>query len=177
MLAWPMRPTAHLALTASLALASLLQRRQELLRGMTDGDAVLLIGGDLTVTVEQAQGLSGSSKSTHPFARVTVMEPFKGGAGREIGEGGGRHRRGEGRSRPAGHVKSLSAGEPCRLLGRTGLGWAGRGGAGRGLLEWDGVNGGQGLPPFNVLPCSLGLNVAHAAGPGWLVRIDPIVHD
>lgn len=53
-----------------------LQRRQELLRGMTDGDAVLLIGGDLTVTVEQAQGLWGSAKSTHPFARVSVLEPF-----------------------------------------------------------------------------------------------------
>lgn len=53
-----------------------LQGRQELLRGMTDGDAVLLIGGDLTVTVEQAQGLWGVSKDTHPFARVTVLEPF-----------------------------------------------------------------------------------------------------
>ena len=60
------------------ACVSLVQRRQELLRGMTDGDAVLLIGGALTVTVEQAQGLYGSSKYTHPFARITVMEPFKG---------------------------------------------------------------------------------------------------
>ncbi len=62
-------------------LLRLLQRRQELLRGMADGDAVLLIGGDLTITVEQAQGLSGSAKNTHPFARVSVREPYASDAG------------------------------------------------------------------------------------------------
>ena len=65
----------HSAHPAPAALAAL-QRRQELLRGMTDGDAVLLIGGDLSVTVEQAQGLWGGAKNTHPFARVSILEPF-----------------------------------------------------------------------------------------------------
>jgi preprotein translocase subunit YajC len=32
-----------------------MQRRQEMLRGINTGDAVLLLGGDLNVTVVQAQ--------------------------------------------------------------------------------------------------------------------------
>eukprot|EP00887_Chlorella_sp_A99_P007742 scaffold20.g7742.t1 len=52
------------------------QRRQARLRALADDDAVLLIGGDLSVTVVQAQGLAGSSKFTHAFARVHITEPF-----------------------------------------------------------------------------------------------------
>ena len=52
-----------------------LARRQELLRLMSDGDAVLLIGGDLTVTVVQAKHLSGTGRSTHAFARIRVADP------------------------------------------------------------------------------------------------------
>ena len=55
--------------------AATLARRQELLRLMSDGDAVLLVGGDLTVTVVQAKHLSGFPHSTHPFARVRVQDP------------------------------------------------------------------------------------------------------
>lgn len=51
------------------------KRRQEMLRGMAEGDAVLLIGGDLNVTVVQAQGLAGG-KTINCFARVHVREPF-----------------------------------------------------------------------------------------------------
>jgi hypothetical protein len=53
-----------------------LQRRQDILRGISAGDAVLLLGGDLSVTVVQAQGLSGNPRFTHPFARIYCCEPF-----------------------------------------------------------------------------------------------------
>lgn len=58
-----------------------------MLRGINTGDAVLLLGGDLSVTVVQAQGLAGQPKSTHPFARVRIVEPFptSGGACRARG--------------------------------------------------------------------------------------------
>ena len=46
------------------------------LRAMADDDAVLLIGGDLSVTVVLAQGLAGNPKATHAFARVHIIEPF-----------------------------------------------------------------------------------------------------
>lgn len=65
-----------------------MKRRQEMLRGINTGDAVLLLGGDLNVTVVQAQGLAGSSKSTHPFARVHVNEPFPTNAGMWVGRMG-----------------------------------------------------------------------------------------
>lgn len=62
--------------TASGAVAiTTLARRQELLRLMADGDAVLLIGGDLTVTVVQAKQLAGVPRSTHAFARIRVQDP------------------------------------------------------------------------------------------------------
>lgn len=61
---------------SAVAGQSTMKRRQEMLRGINTGDAVLLLGGDLNVTVVQAQGLAGSAKSTHPFARVHVVEPF-----------------------------------------------------------------------------------------------------
>ncbi|KAL6785838.1 hypothetical protein ACKKBG_A00370 [Auxenochlorella protothecoides x Auxenochlorella symbiontica] len=51
-------------------------RRQDLLRGLGGGDAKLLIGGDLTVTVVSADGLHGSPRSTHAFARVRVRQPL-----------------------------------------------------------------------------------------------------
>jgi len=54
---------------------SAVARRQELLKLMSDGDAVLLIGGDLNVTVVQARDLAGASRSTHPFARVHIRDP------------------------------------------------------------------------------------------------------
>ncbi len=60
--------------SANLAAATL-ARRQELLRLMVDGDAVLLVGGDLTVTVVQAKDLAGIPRSTHPFARIRVQDP------------------------------------------------------------------------------------------------------
>lgn len=49
---------------------------------------MLLIGGDLTVTVEHAKGLSGMPNKTHPFARVTVLEPFTAAMGRWSGWSG-----------------------------------------------------------------------------------------
>lgn len=55
--------------------AAALAHRQELLKLMSDSDAVLLIGGDLNVTVVQAQGLSGLAHTTHSFARVHVRAP------------------------------------------------------------------------------------------------------
>lgn len=56
-----------------------LRRRQELLRGVADSDAVLLIGGDLNVTVVQANNVSGSGRNTHPFARVRIKDPVPSG--------------------------------------------------------------------------------------------------
>lgn len=61
--------------TEQSSAAATLARRQELLRLMVDGDAVLLVGGDLTVTVVQAKDLPGISRSTHPFARIRVQDP------------------------------------------------------------------------------------------------------
>jgi hypothetical protein len=36
------------------------------------GDSALLLGGELSVTVHQAEELLGSERTTHPFARVRV---------------------------------------------------------------------------------------------------------
>jgi hypothetical protein len=60
--------------SACLAAASL-AHRQELLRLMADGDAVLLVGGDLNVTIVQAKNLAGVPRSTHPFARIRIQDP------------------------------------------------------------------------------------------------------
>jgi hypothetical protein len=55
-----------------------MQRRQEMLRNINTGDAVLLLGGDLNVTVVQAQvcgvcvGVGGSSQGAS-IARVWVQ--------------------------------------------------------------------------------------------------------
>lgn len=78
-------PSARLG---SVAGGSTMKRRQEMLRGINTGDAVLLLGGDLSVTVVQAQGLAGPSKSTHPFARVHINEPFPTSAGALVRQNG-----------------------------------------------------------------------------------------
>lgn len=49
-------------------------RRQELLKNLVDGDMVLLVGGDLNVTVVQARDLYGNARITHAFARVRVRD-------------------------------------------------------------------------------------------------------
>ena len=51
-----------------------INKRQELLKGIIVGDANLLVGGDLNITVVQAQDLYGSQRSTHAFARVRVRD-------------------------------------------------------------------------------------------------------
>ena len=51
-----------------------INKRQELLKGLIVGDANLLVGGDLNITVVQAQNLSGTQRSTHSFARVRVRD-------------------------------------------------------------------------------------------------------
>lgn len=67
---------AAVELSPADASSTMLARRQELLRLVADSDAVLLIGGDLNITVVQARNLNGSSRSTHPFARVYVKDPI-----------------------------------------------------------------------------------------------------
>lgn len=51
-----------------------INKRQELLKGIIVGDANLLVGGDLNITVVQAQNLFGSQRNTHAFARVRVRD-------------------------------------------------------------------------------------------------------
>ena len=51
-----------------------INRRQELLKRLIVGDANLLVGGDLNITVVQAQNLSGAQRTTHSFARVRVRD-------------------------------------------------------------------------------------------------------
>ncbi|KAL0018632.1 hypothetical protein WJX77_009530 [Trebouxia sp. C0004] len=46
----------------------------DLMRFAASGDATLLIGGDLIVTVCQAEGLNGEDRATHPFARARLGE-------------------------------------------------------------------------------------------------------
>lgn len=48
----------------------------ELFQVMASSDAVLLIGGDLNVTICRAQNLHGHAESTHPFARLKIAEPY-----------------------------------------------------------------------------------------------------
>ena len=40
------------------------------MRSAAEGDSALLLGGDLIVTVHQAEQLCGQERLTHPFARV-----------------------------------------------------------------------------------------------------------
>lgn len=54
--------------------ATNINRRQELLRRLIVGDANLLVGGDVNITVVQAQNLSGTQRTTHSFARVRVRD-------------------------------------------------------------------------------------------------------
>lgn len=51
-----------------------INKRQELLKEIIVGDANLLVGGDLNITVVQAQDLCGSQRNTHAFARVRVRD-------------------------------------------------------------------------------------------------------
>ena len=49
-------------------------RKQKLLKDILIGDANLLVGGDLNITVVQAQNLTGAQRNTHAFARVRVRD-------------------------------------------------------------------------------------------------------
>lgn len=51
-----------------------MNRRQELLKNLIEGDAILLVGGDMNVTLVQARDLQGNHRSTHSFARVRVRD-------------------------------------------------------------------------------------------------------
>jgi len=51
-----------------------INQRQELLKSLIVGDANLLVGGDLNITVVQAQNLMGSQRNTHSFSRVRVRD-------------------------------------------------------------------------------------------------------
>jgi hypothetical protein len=51
-----------------------INQRQELLKSLIVGDANLLVGGDLNITVVQAQNLMGSQRNTHAFSRVRVRD-------------------------------------------------------------------------------------------------------
>ena len=62
--------------TEESSLAAGASRHFELFRMMASSDSVLLIGGDLNLTVCQAQDLFGPPGSTHPFARVKIAEPY-----------------------------------------------------------------------------------------------------
>lgn len=46
----------------------------QLMRSAAEGDSALLLGGDLIVTVHQAEQLCGQERLTHPFARVCAPE-------------------------------------------------------------------------------------------------------
>ena len=46
----------------------------QLMRSAAEGDSALLLGGDLIVTVHQAEQLCGQERLTHPFARVCASE-------------------------------------------------------------------------------------------------------
>lgn len=51
-----------------------INQRQEILKSLIVGDANLLVGGDLNITVVQAQQLMGSQRNTHAFSRVRVRD-------------------------------------------------------------------------------------------------------
>lgn len=51
-----------------------MNRRQELLKNLIEGDAILLVGGDMNVTLVQARDLQGNHRSTHSFARVRIRD-------------------------------------------------------------------------------------------------------
>ncbi|KAL3135445.1 hypothetical protein ABBQ32_007626 [Trebouxia sp. C0010 RCD-2024] len=63
----------HLAPGATFTTPQTVQG-SDLMRYAAVGDATLLIGGDLTVTVFEAEGLMGVPHSTHPFARARLGE-------------------------------------------------------------------------------------------------------
>ncbi len=46
----------------------------QLMRSAAEGDSALLLGGDLIVTVHQAEELCGQERLTHPFARVRAFD-------------------------------------------------------------------------------------------------------
>lgn len=54
-----------------------INKRQELLKNIIVGDANLLVGGDLNITVVQAQNLFGSQRATHAFARVRIRDAIR----------------------------------------------------------------------------------------------------
>ncbi len=51
-------------------MAECLVQGTQLMRSAAEGDSALLLGGDLIVTVHQAEQLCGQERLTHPFARV-----------------------------------------------------------------------------------------------------------
>lgn len=58
-----------------------MNRRQELLKNLIEGDAILLVGGDMNVTLVQARDLQGNHRSTHSFARVRIRDAVPGPEG------------------------------------------------------------------------------------------------
>lgn len=70
----PTRSARRRATFHSSENATNINKRQELLKRLIVGDANLLVGGDLNITVVQAQNLSGTQRTTHSFARVRVRD-------------------------------------------------------------------------------------------------------